>query len=67
MFLNLSEIEACSFIESFKSTFPSLKKYIITQIESCRSKGYVETIRKRRRPFPNIISQDIKLRSQVKL
>lgn len=65
MFLNLSENEAASFIDSFKSTFPGLKKFIINQIEICRQKGYVETIRKRRRHFLNINSNDIKIRAQV--
>ena len=64
-FLNLTENEACNFIESFKTTFPGLKKFIVSQIELCRTKGYVETIRKRRRFFPNISNLDIKLRSQV--
>jgi DNA polymerase I-like protein with 3'-5' exonuclease and polymerase domains len=63
--MNLNETDACTFIDSFKSTFPALKKYITTQIENCRVKGYVETIRNRRRPLLNITSNDSKLRAQV--
>ena len=65
IFLGLSENEASQFIDSFKSTFPGLKNYIIKQIETCRVKGYVETIRKRRRYLPNISNLDHKQRAQV--
>ena len=51
--------------ESFKAAFPGLRKYISEQIDTCRVKGYVETIRKRRRLLPNITSIDTKLRAQV--
>jgi DNA polymerase I-like protein with 3'-5' exonuclease and polymerase domains len=63
--MNMSESEAAAFIDSFKATFPGLKKFISNQIENCKLKGYVETIRKRRRCFPNITSTDIKLRTQA--
>jgi DNA polymerase I-like protein with 3'-5' exonuclease and polymerase domains len=64
--LNQTESEAAAFIDSFKSTFPGLKKFILDQIENCRVKGYVESIRKRRRFLPDINDQDIKVRSQVR-
>lgn len=65
IFLGLTENEASTFIESFKCTFPGLKNYINKQIDTCRVKGYVETIRKRRRYLPNISSLDVKQRAQV--
>ena len=65
IFLNLNETEAYTLIDSFKSTFPGLKKFISTQIDCCRTKGFVETIRNRRRSLPNISSLDSKLRGQV--
>jgi DNA polymerase I-like protein with 3'-5' exonuclease and polymerase domains len=65
LFLNLNESEATNFIDSFKNTFPALKKFIHTQVENCRLKGYVETIRKRRRNLPNITNMDNKQRAQV--
>lgn len=65
VFLSLNENEASTFIESFKCTFPGLKNYINKQIETCRVKGYVETIRKRRRYLPNISTLDIRQRAQV--
>lgn len=66
IFLGLSENDASMFIESFKCTFPGLKKFMNKQIETCRLKGYVETIRKRRRYLPNISSLDPRQRAQVK-
>ena len=65
LILNSSETEACNFIESFKTKFCGLKKFINGQIENCKLKGYVETIRKRRRYLPNISSADLKIRAQV--
>ena len=65
IFLGLSENEASQFIDSFKCTFPGLKNYITKQIDHCRAKGYVETIRKRRRYLPNISNLDHKQRAQV--
>ncbi|CAF0883929.1 unnamed protein product [Brachionus calyciflorus] len=64
-FLNQDENEASNFIESFQSTFPGLKKFIKTQVENCRLKGYVETIRKRRRLLPNISSMEMKQKAQA--
>ena len=64
-FLNSSEADASSFIESFKSTFPGLQKFISSQIDNCRIKGYIETIRKRRRNLPLIASDTLKKRSHV--
>jgi DNA polymerase I-like protein with 3'-5' exonuclease and polymerase domains len=63
--MDVCESEAASFIDSFKTTFPDLRKFISNQIENCRLKGYVETIRKRRRCLPGINSQDFKQRTQV--
>ena len=63
--LNLDEAEAGAFIDSFKATFPGLKKFINTQIEECKKLGYVETIKQRKRQIPNIFSTDVKLRAQV--
>ena len=65
LFLNLSESEAAHFIDSFKASFPGLKKFINAQVENCRLKGYVESIRKRRRNLPNIVNMDNKQRAQV--
>jgi DNA polymerase theta len=65
LILNSTETDACNFIESFKTKFCGLKKFINEQIENCKLKGYVETIRKRRRYLPNISSTDLKTRAQV--
>lgn len=64
-FLGIDEVEASNFIESFKSTFPGLKKFISTSIDECKKNGFVESIRKRRRHIPNIFSADIRLRAQA--
>lgn len=63
--MEVTESDAILFIDSFKSTFSGLKKFITDQIENCKLKGYVETIRKRRRPLPNINSSDFRLRIKV--
>lgn len=63
--MEISESEAASFIDSFKSTFSGLRKFISNQIETCRLKGYVETIRKRRRCLPSINSSDYKQKTQA--
>lgn len=65
LFMNTSENESAQFIDSFKNTFPGLKKFIHSQIENCRLKGYVETIRKRRRYLPDINSTDPKKKAHV--
>ena len=64
--MEIDESDATAFIDSFKSKFPGLRKFIANQIENCKLKGYVETIRKRRRCLPSINSSDYKQRTQVR-
>ena len=50
-------------IEDINSRYPGLKKYMSSQIDYARNKGYVETIMGRRRYLQNINSQNGMLRS----
>lgn len=52
--LDVTELEAAFFMESFHKTFPQVRQYTKTVVEECRRKGYVETLMKRRRYLPNI-------------
>ncbi|CAF4814385.1 unnamed protein product [Pieris macdunnoughi] len=55
--LDVSEMEAAVFMDSFYKTYPEVKKFTQNIIEECRSKGFVETLMKRRRYLPDINSQ----------
>ncbi|CAK1545913.1 unnamed protein product [Leptosia nina] len=54
--LDVSEIEAAVFMDSFYKTYPAVRVFTQNLIEECRSKGYVETLMKRRRYLPDINS-----------
>lgn len=61
--LNKSRAEAKELIDNYFLSFPKLKQYIATQVDSAREKGYVETILGRRRYLKNINSQNAIVRS----
>lgn len=63
--MGVSEEEAYQFIDSFKSKYPHLKKFITTTINGCRDKGHVVTIKGRKRFLPHINSTDINKRAQA--
>ncbi|KAG5899170.1 hypothetical protein JTB14_029004 [Gonioctena quinquepunctata] len=52
--LDLDESEAIEFMETFKNTYPGIKKFIKEAIEKCQKFGYVETITGRKRYLPSI-------------
>ncbi|KAL0882195.1 hypothetical protein ABMA27_000739 [Loxostege sticticalis] len=54
--LDVSEMEAAVFMDSFYKTYPSIKQFTQSVVEECRKKGYVETLTKRRRYLPDINS-----------
>ncbi len=60
---NLSVPEARQFIERYFESFPKVRGWIDETLNMARSKGYVETILGRRRKFPEINSEDSRLRS----
>ncbi|XP_038223120.1 DNA polymerase theta-like [Zerene cesonia] len=54
--LDVSEMEAAMFMDSFYNTYPDVRKFTQNVVQECRSKGYVETLMKRRRYLPDINS-----------
>ena len=48
--------EAKAFIEKYFETYPSIKEYLDKVVESCKEKGYVTTLYKRRRDVKEINS-----------
>ncbi|TGK12014.1 DNA polymerase I [Leptospira fletcheri] len=54
--LRVSREEAKEFIERYLAQYPGVKKYMEDTIAFCEEKGYVETLKGRRRPVPDINS-----------
>ncbi|XP_021338869.1 DNA polymerase theta-like isoform X1 [Mizuhopecten yessoensis] len=52
--LEVDQNEAAVFIETFKSRYPGMRTFLRKSVETCREKGYVETILGRRRYLPSI-------------
>lgn len=63
--LGIQEEDAAQFMESFKSKYPTMKKFISTTVQSCKEKGYIVTLLGRKRFLPGIHSQNIHARSQA--
>lgn len=60
---DLSRKEAKELIDTYYETYPTLKKYISSQVDLAREQGYVETLLGRRRYLKNINSQNSFVRS----
>ena len=56
--MGVTEDEAYQFMDSFKSKYPQVKKFITETINKCRDKGYIETMLGRRRFLSHINSSD---------
>lgn len=56
--LQISEKEAFLFIQTYFQTFKGVKEFIDSTIQDVGTKGYSETIAKRRRPIPELTSQN---------
>ncbi|XP_023215644.1 DNA polymerase theta-like [Centruroides sculpturatus] len=54
--LDMEEEKASSFMETFKATYPGIKKYTESVVNACRKHGFVETLYGRRRYLPSINS-----------
>lgn len=63
--LDVTEAQSARFMETFKSTYPVMRAYLISVVEKCRKLGYIETLSGLRRYLPNISSQKMDLRSQA--
>lgn len=55
--------EAAAFIDAYFRTYPGVRDYIATTRESARRDGFVTTMSGRRRPLPDIASDDPRRRS----
>ncbi|KAK3585671.1 hypothetical protein CHS0354_020237 [Potamilus streckersoni] len=63
--LGVEDNDAGAFIETFKAKYPGMRSYLRTTVESCREKGYVQTILERRRYLPGINSTNPHARAQA--
>lgn len=57
--LQLTEVDAFSLINTFKNTYPDIQTFITRTLKNCRDKGYVETLKGRRRYLPLINDNDM--------
>jgi len=60
--LSIPRAEAKSIIESYFQKYPQVKEYMDSSIENARSRGYVETIKGRRRYLRDINSSNATVR-----
>ncbi|MEO0225758.1 MAG: DNA polymerase I, partial [candidate division WOR-3 bacterium] len=56
--LEIPQAEAQAFIENYKSIYPGVQEWIEQAITSATEKGYAETLFKRKRPLPDLRSQN---------
>jgi DNA polymerase-1 len=60
--LNIPRSEAKELIDGYFLTYPQVKEYMQTSIQIAQEKGYVETIFKRKRFLPDILSHNAVVR-----
>ena len=63
--LGVSEDEAAQFMETFKSKYPTMRKYLTNTVKKCREKGFIVTLLGHKRFLPHINSTDIHVRAQA--
>ena len=63
--LKICQEDAAQFMETFKSKYPVMKKFISATVQSCRDNGYIVTLLGRKRYLSGIHSQNIHARSQA--
>ncbi|MBL8028985.1 MAG: DNA polymerase I, partial [Fibrobacteres bacterium] len=56
--LGIARGEAQRFIDGYFATYPAIRTYMDNMIKFGRENGYVETVFKRRRPLPDILSKN---------
>ena len=59
--LHIPQYQAASFIEKYFMIYPEIKTYLENTIKEARTKGYTETIFKRRRYIPELNSSNYNL------
>ncbi len=62
--LNISRDEAKKYIEQYFDRHAGVKKYIERVLDEAKEKGYVTTLFGRRRPIPELMSQNSNTRAQ---
>ena len=63
--LGITDIEAAQFMETFRSKYPRMRRFISKVIQDCRDKGYVSTLLGRKRFLSGIHSVHVHARSQA--
>jgi DNA polymerase-1 len=60
--LNIGVDEASKILNAYFDAFPSVKQYMDDAIHTARQKGYTETLFGRRRPIPELLSDNFRIR-----
>lgn len=60
--LNIGVDEASKILNAYFDAFPSVKKYMDDAIHTARQAGYTETLFGRRRPIPELLSDNFRIR-----
>ena len=63
--LSVTEEEALGFMETFKGKYPAMQQFITSTLTLCSEKGYIVTLKGRRRYLPDIHSSDVQARRQA--
>ncbi|MCM1121902.1 MAG: DNA polymerase I [Eubacterium sp.] len=61
--LSISKKEAAEYIEQYFETYPDVKKFLDNMVEKAKQNGYVTTMYGRRRPIPELSSNNFMQRS----
>ena len=61
--LSISKKEAAEYIEQYFATYPEVKKFLDKTVEDAKQNGYVTTMYGRRRPIPELSSNNFMQRS----
>jgi len=64
--LDIPKEEATQFIETYYALYPDVDKWRIEAINSALDKGYTETLLGRKRPLPDIYSENYNLKEAAK-
>ena len=54
--------EAADILEAYFAAFPAVRKYMDDSVHTARQKGYTETLFGRRRPIPELLSDNFRVR-----
>ena len=60
--LGIAVSEASEILDSYFAAFPNVKNYMESAVSEARNKQYTETLFKRRRPIPELLSDNFRIR-----